>query len=202
MSPTRRGDRLSRLAVAIALVALLGTACAAPWTPVNDATPRPFDYAFQEILVPAPIGWMAETYSPVAGFIFYTVHGQELEAIWIRRFPKSQIVKGTNRNVDGERTVQEIAEISLDSRRLDKGTGAFEVVSNRPATVDGRDCFRLDYRHRNEIGLEKRTVEYGCPVGSWLYRFEFMAPEQVYFDRSLPDFEEMVRGVRFKIPPS
>lgn len=195
-----RSARRGFLAVfAIVASTLVISGCAAPWTPITDKTPRPFDYGFQEMLVPAPVGWMAETYAPLGGAIFYTVHGRELEEIWVRRFPRTQVVKGTNRSVSGELTVQDMAEISLDSRRLDKGTGAFEVLSNAPASVDARDCFRLDYRYRNEIGLEKRALEYGCPVGSWLYRMEFIAPEQYYFDRYVADFEAMVRGVQFKI---
>lgn len=196
-----RGERAgTRHGIAVALIAgLLATGCAPAWVPIDESTPRPFDYWGFELKVPAPVGWMSSYYGPVAGHIFYTVHGQELEEVWIRRFPRTAIVKGTNRTAAGELSVQEMAGLSLDSRRLDDGVGALEVVSNRPATIDGRDCYRIDYRSRNEIGLEKRTVEYGCPVGGWLYRFEFMAPEQHYFERYLPDFEEMTRGIRFSV---
>jgi hypothetical protein len=185
-----------RSVVALAL-AVFTTACAPIWVPIDEKSPRPFDMVVLEMKMNLPMGWMSSYYAPLGGYFFFTVHGAELEEIWVRRFPKTAIVKGTNRAVGDRMTVEDIAKLSVDSRRLDEGVGAFELVSNTPATIDGRDCFRLEYRHRNSIGLQKRTVEYGCPVGTWLYRVEFMAPEQYYFHRYLPDFEEMARSIRF-----
>jgi len=186
---------------AATLAALLATTgCAPIWAPIDDGTPRPFDMTPVQIRMNMPIGWMSSYYAPAAGYFFFTVHGAELEEFWVRRFPRAAIVKGTGRTTAGDLSVQEIAEISLDSRRLDGGTGDFEVVSNGPATIGGQACFRLDYRHRDAIGLNKRTVEYGCPVATWLYRFEFMAPEAYYFDRYVGDFEEAVASIRFTIP--
>lgn len=196
-----RGKRRSQLARSLAFAALLSTtACAPIWSPINEKTPRPFDMPTHQMSMNMPTGWMSSTYGPLAGHFFFTVHGAELEQVWIRRFPKSQEVKGTGRSISEDMTVQDIANLSLDSRRLDNGTGAFELVSNRPAKIDGRDCFRLDYRHRTDIGLELRVIEYGCPVGSWLYRFEFMAPRQHYFERYLADFETMASTIKFAVP--
>jgi hypothetical protein len=165
--------------------------------PIDESTPRPFDMPTHEMRMNLPQGWMSSYYGPLAGHFFFTVHGAELEEVWIRRFPKTMVVKGTNRSIQDGMTVQDMAKLSIDSRRLDEGVGAFELVSNKPATIDGRECFRIDYRHRNSIGLLKRAVEYGCPVAGWLYRIEFMAPEQYYFERYLPDFEAMARSIRF-----
>ncbi|MEM7411418.1 MAG: hypothetical protein AAF430_14360 [Myxococcota bacterium] len=171
--------------------------CAPAWVLVDESSPRPFTYPTFEIQFDLPQGWMTSYYGPVVGHIFFTVHGGELEEIWVRRFPKTSVVKGTSRNLAGNLTVQDMANVSIDSRRTDEGVGAFALVSNRPATIGGQRCFRLDYRYRNEIGLEKRTVEYGCPVGAWLYRIEFNAPEQHFFERYLGDFEQMAESVVF-----
>lgn len=186
--------------LAVLILVLAGVGCAPPWVLVNEQTPRPFSFPTLQITFELPQGWMSSYYGPAVGHVFLTVHGGELEEIWVRRFPKSAIVKGTGRNTAGNLTIQDMANISVDSRRTDDGVGAFELMSNRPAKVGGRDCFRLDYRHRNAIGLQKRALEYGCPVGGWLYRIEFITPEQHYFDRYLEDFEQMVRSVRFDVP--
>lgn len=186
--------------VAMLLLALAATGCAPIWSPINDGTPRPFEMPTHQMRMVLPTGWMSSSYGPMAGHFFFTRHGAELEEFWVRRFPKTAVVKGTGRNLAGALTIQDMAQISIDSRRLDEGTGAFEVTSNRPATIGGQDCFRLEYRHRNAIGLAKRVVEYGCSVGPWLYRFEYMAPEQHYFVRYLPDFESSVRTIEFTVP--
>ena len=187
------------LGAALALL-IVATGCAPIWAPIDEKTPRPFPMTVLEMTMNLPMGWMSSYYAPVGGYFFFTVHGTELEEIWIRRWPKTQIVKGTNRNVGSRMTVQDIANLSIDSRRLDDGVGAFEVLSNKPATLDERDCYRLDYRYRNGIGLPKRTVEYGCAVGTWLYRFEFNAPTQYYFGRYIDDFEEMASSIHFTVP--
>ena len=175
----------------------LGTACASIWSPITQATPKEFSMPTVELAMNLPVGWMSSYYAPALGYFFFTVHGAELEEIWIRRWLKTAIVKGTNRSIGADMNLQEIANLSLDSRRLDDGAGAVQVISNKPASIGDRDCYRLDYRYRNGIGLPKRTVEYGCPAGSWLYRFEFNAPEQHYFDRYLPDFEKMAESIQF-----
>lgn len=187
-----------RLCVIVLLVAsTLG--CAAIWSPINK-TQKPFELTTIQAAAHLPVGWGSSSYAPVVGVWLFTLHGVELNEIYLRRFPKSQVVKGTNRKVRDDMTIQEIADLSIDSRRTDDGVGAFEVVSNRPSQTGGRDCYRLDYRYRNAIGLPKRTVEYGCPVGQWMYRFEFNAPEQHYFETHLPEFEAMVRTIEFRVP--
>jgi hypothetical protein len=189
-----------RLAIpALLSLVVLSTGCAPIWAPIDERTPRPFPMTPVEMTMNMPQGWMSSYYAPVGGYFFFTVHGAELEEIWIRRWPKTQIVKGTNRNVSANMTIQDMSKLSIDSRRLDDGVGAFEVLSNRPASVGDQDCYRLDYRYRNAIGLPKRSVEYGCSVGAWLYRFEFIAPTQYYFDRYLDDFEAMAKSIRFTV---
>lgn len=187
----------ARRLLLLAILAASVSACAPIWTPIDERLPRPYPMTTVELEMELPRGWMSASYPPLAGIFTFTVHGKELEEIWVRRWPRAQIVKGTNRGVSKDMTVQDIASLSLDSRRLDEGVGALRVVSNQPARVDGRECYRLDYRYRDAIGLPKRTVEYGCLVGEWLYRFEFNAAEQYYFDRYLEDFEEMTKTARF-----
>lgn len=197
MNGSRLGDSVRVAMLALGMGLALG--CAPIWAPIDEKVQRPFPMTVLEMTMNLPMGWMSSYYAPLGGYFFFTVHGAELEEIWIRRWPKTQIVKGTNRNVSAKMTIQDMAALSIDSRRLDDGVGAFEVVSNRPAKIDDQECYRLDYRHRNAIGLSKRVVEYGCSVGPWLYRFEFMAPTQHYFERYVQDFEEMAKSVRFLV---
>lgn len=41
---------------------------------------------------------------------------------------------------------------------LDGGVRGLEVIENVPASVDGRDCHRIDYTFRNGSGLQNRSV--------------------------------------------
>jgi hypothetical protein len=190
------GGRVAGLLACLGLV-LTSAGCAPIWSPINAQTPVPYALATIEVKARLPVGWMSSTYAPLAGVWIFTRHGQELEEIQLRRWPKSQVVKGTNRSLRDDMTLKDIAELSLDSRRLDDGVGGLELLAEEPATVGDRDCYRIDYRYRDAIGLARRTIEYGCPVGGWIYRFEYNAPVQYYFEHHLEPFEAMVRTIEF-----
>jgi len=162
------------------------------WTPAQEG--KPIKHLWLQLTLQVPDGWMVATFSEG---LFTTRHGLELESIHVRRWPRTAEVKGTGRTVEDGMLPAEIAEISLDSRRLDEGVGGLEVIENVPATVDGRDCYKIDYRFRNDPGLPIRTVEYGCVVNQWIYRFEYRAAAQHYFDAGYPGFEQLVASVDF-----
>lgn len=174
------------------LSTLLLCAGCALWTPAKAG--KPVEHLWLQLTLQVPEGWMVATFSEG---LFTTRHGLELESIHVRRWPRTTEVKGTGRTIEDDMLPAEIAEISLDSRRLDEGVGGLEVIENVPATVDGRDCYKIDYRFRNDPGLPIRTVEYGCVVKQWIYRFEYRAAAQHYFDAGYPGFGQLVASVDF-----
>jgi len=183
---------VSRWVAPLLLCVLLGGTGCAFWTP---SKPSSFHHVWLGIDVQVPEGWMVATFSEG---MFTTRHGLELESIHVRRWPRTKEVKGTGRTVEDGMLPHEIAEVSLDSRRLDDGVGGLEVLGNRPAEVDGQECYEIDYWFRNETGLPIRTIEVGCAVTKWMYRFEYRAAEQHYFAVGRPGFDELVKSVRFK----
>ena len=184
------GRKTAMLAALLIVSTQVGCAL---WTP---AKPKPTPHVWLQLSLAAPEGWMVATFSEG---MFITRHGLELDSIHIRRWPRTTEVKGTGRTIEDGMLPGEVAEISLDSRRLDDGVGGLEVVSNEPSTVDGRDCYRIDYRFRDDAGLRIRTVENGCTVAQWIYRFEYRAAEQHYFEAGLADYEALVSSVDFAI---
>jgi hypothetical protein len=186
--------RAGRLASVVLILGLLlsGTGCAL-WTPAKSSA---IHHPWLQLELRIPEGWMVATFSEG---LFTTYHGLELESIHVRRWDRKVEVKGTGRNLEGDLLPFEIAEISLDSRRLDEGVGGLEVLSNAPYVVDGRECYEIDYRFRGETGLRIRTVEVGCAVDEWMYRFEYRAAEQHYFDARRAEFQALVESARFKL---
>ncbi len=187
----KRWGRVAGLLLTSMLVAS-STGCAF-WTPTK---PKPIDHIWLQLELQIPEGWMVAT---ISEGLFTTYHGLELESIHVRRWDRKVEVKGTGRNLEGDLMPHEIAEISLDSRRLDDGVGGLEVLANAPFEVDGRDCYEIDYRFRGETGLRIRTVEVGCAVDKWMYRFEYRAAEQHYFDARRTEFDALVRSARFTL---
>jgi len=181
----------ARLACVTLLALSFATGGCALWTPAND---KGIKHIWLQTTLTVPDGWMVATFSDG---LFATKHGIELDSIHVRRWPRTTVVKGTGRRIEDGMLPQEIAEISLDSRRLDDGVGGLKLIESLPATIDGRECYKIDYRFRNEPGLRIRTVEYGCPVEQWIYRFEYRAADQHYFEAGEPDFERLVQSVQF-----
>ncbi len=193
MTPFR--SLLRRLGAPLVLAVALqvaGTGCAT-WSKSNE---KPYTHIWLQLEMVVPAEWMAATFSEG---LFLTRHGIELDSMHLRRWKLTTEVKGTGRTLEGDLMPHEIAEISLDSRRLDDGVGGLEVLGNGPAVVDGRACYEIDYQFRGETGLPIRTVEVGCAVGPWIYRFEYRAAEQHYFEAGRPDFEALVETIRFKV---
>jgi len=188
-SGPHRSARVLLLAAATALPLVAGCAF---WSPARPSSP--IKHLWLQLTVQVPEGWMVATFSEG---LFTTRHGLELDSIHVRRWPRTLEVKGTGRTIEDGMLPAEIAEISLDSRRLDEGVGGLQVLENIPATVDGRECYRIDYRFRNDPGLRIRTVEYGCVVQGWIYRFEYRAAAQHYFEAGRPDFEALVASADF-----
>lgn len=188
---TRRSPAGARRAWVVLLAMTFATGGCALWTPAND---KGIKHIWLQTTLTVPDGWMVATFSEG---LFATKHGIELDSIHVRRWPRTMVVKGTGRTIEDGMLPQEIAEISLDSRRLDDGVGGLQLIESVPATVGGRECYRIDYRFRNEPGLRIRTVEYGCAVDQWIYRFEYRAADQHYFEAGEPEFERLVRSVQF-----
>jgi hypothetical protein len=178
-------------AATLLFVISLSPGCAL-WWPAKGQT----KLAFLQMEANLPESWMIASFSQGT---FLTRHGLELQSIHIRRWKRTDTVKGTNRSIEDGMLPQEIAELSLDSRRLDDGVGGLRVNENSPVVIDGRDCYRIVYEFRNEPGLLIRTMEYGCAVGPWMYRLEYRAAAQHYYETYLPDFERLRQSARFAV---
>ena len=88
-------------------------------------------------------------------------------------------------------------DLALDDIRLTEGVTNFELIENSPFRIDGRPCYRLLYSHRIDSGLKVKTVEFGCWTRRGLYRIEYRAAAQHYFDQYLDVFERFRQGIRF-----
>ena len=74
------------------------------------------------------------------------------------------------------------------------------VVENGPATVAGRDGFRLVAAFRDAAGLRRRAVFYGVVEAGRFYQLMYTGAERVYFARDLDTFEEVARSFRLRPP--
>ena len=179
---------MKRLGI-VALAAALA-ACYSVWSPATGTT------KLGEIRVEAklPPDWMRMKGTDQ---IVFTRDGLSLEYIRIRRRKPADAMPHTEAELTSGMLPHEVADLALDDIRLTEGVTNFELIENSPLTIDGRHCYRLFYSHRINSGLKVKTVELGCWTHWGLYRIEYRAAAQHYFDQYLDVFERFRQGIRF-----
>jgi hypothetical protein len=178
---------MKRLGI-VALAAAL--AACSTWSPVAGTT------KLGEIRVEAnlPPDWMQ---MKATDEIVFTRDGVSLEYIKIRRRKPADAMPHTEGELTSGMLPHEVADLALDDIRLTEGVTNFELIENSPFRIDGRPCYRLLYSHRIDSGLKVKTVEFGCWTRRGLYRIEYRAAAQHYFDQYLDVFERFRQGIRF-----
>lgn len=171
------------------LPALVLLACAT-WVPVGGVTKE----RSLGIEVDLPPGWMRLR---TGNGIVITRDGLGLDYIRIQRSDVDEELPNVNRSIRAGMLTQEVAELSLDSARLERGITNFEIEENSPARIDGRECYKLVYSFRVESGLKLRTMKYGCVIAEHHYNIEYRAAAQHYFDANLDSFEAVRDSIRF-----
>ena len=106
-------------------------------------------------------------------------------------------LKHTKKTFAKDMLPQEVAEIELDNVRANPNVTNFELLENVPAEIDGRPGFKLVYTYRTRDGLPLKRAHYGLVLGEWVYRIQYQAPVQYYFDRDFDVFERVRASLRF-----
>lgn len=88
------------------------------------------------------------------------------------------------------------ADLYVAELRKRNGLERLEVLSNKPAVVDGKQAFELVLQFRNEDGLRIRVMSYGFVDETGFYTINYRAPYLYYYDRDQKDFAELVQSFR------
>lgn len=135
-----------------------------------------------------------------------TRDGTRLHGIFItRRYPDTAfptLKKKSSPNM----LPPEAADLYVAELRKRSGLERLEVVSNKPATIDGKPGFELITQFKNEEGLRIRLKTYGFVDKTGFYTIAYRAPYLYYFERDLKAFETLAKSFRqakgaFEPPP-
>jgi hypothetical protein len=187
--------------LALSAAVALAAACLPPRSPVWRHTEPAFvapKAGFE--LVPPPQWMMAGRGDPE--FFGITRDGTPLQRISARatEVGKPLDLGGGRRAVVAGMSAQELAELVVDDLRAADGLTELEVLENAPATLSGREGFRLLAAYRSADGLRTRFACYGVLDGGRFYRLSYFAAERHYFDRDLPVFDAIARSFRLRTP--
>jgi len=176
------------LLVLLAVSALLG--CVPQ--PARIDTPR-VESVDKSYSLDLPVGWIRQ-YTPEKNLIA-SRDGLPLELIAVVKRPLKQAFPKTKKEAGETMLASELAEREIaELKSRDEQTQALVVLENEPATVSGREGFRLKVSYRTPRGLEVHEVVYGFTDKSSMYRLDYRAPKLHYFDRYSDDFEKAVKS--------
>lgn len=176
----------------IALIfCLTGCATFVPWTEMNVSEYADKSQGFSATI---PRGWMR--FNRV-GYFIITRDGTALENIAVARHKIDKKLEFTKKMFSKDMTVQDLAEIEIDDYLANNDISKFEVISNQPATIDGRQACRIEYTLVTGARLKVRGIHYGFVYKDWVFRIHYEAANQHYFKKYLGDFERFI--VSFKV---
>jgi hypothetical protein len=172
--------------------AALGGCSAAPARVDTPRTQGP-DKAYS---VDLPVGWIKQ-YTPENNLIA-SRDGFLLQTVAIVRRPLNQAFQRTKKDAAEGMLPSELAELEIaEIKARDELTEALSVLENEPASVSGKEGFRVRVAYRNPRGLEIHEEVYGVVEQSSLYLLVYRAPLLYYFPKYYPDFQRTVES--FKI---
>lgn len=174
----------------VLVVALSG--CVPPPARVDVARTEGQDKSYA---VDLPVGWIRhylQNNSLVA-----SRDGFDLQTIGVAHLPLDGAFPKTKRKATDGMLPSELAEMQIaELKTTAEQMAALDVTENEPASLDGRDGFRVRLRYRTPRGLEIHRVIYGVADKSGYYRLEYESPKLHYFDKTYGDFEKSVASFR------
>ena len=145
--------------------------------------------------VDLPVGWIRHFAQDKT--LLVSRDGFALQTIGITHRPAVQAFPKTKKAVAEGVLPSELAELQIAEMKTEtQQMAALTVIENEPATLDGREGFRLRVSYHTMRGLEIHRVTYGVPDQSSYYRIEYVAPKLYYFDATFADFEKVVSSLR------
>jgi len=190
---------------ALIAVALLASGCAqAPyWTLSTDAnrvvpsTSFQFSVADGWVRTTKPRTWERIEIDGTRRTILLegmtvTRDGTDLHAISVtRRYPDTAfptVKKKSTANM----LPPEVADLYVSELRKRTGLERLTVLSNKPATLDGKPGFQLVMQYKNDDGLRIQIMSYGFVDKTGFYTLTYRAPYLYFYDRDFKTFENLV----------
>jgi hypothetical protein len=178
----------------LALVAAALFLCGCVPSPARVDEPRT-DAPDKSYAVELPLGWIRQV--DQNKYLVASRDGFPLNMIRIERAPLKKAFPLTKKAASESALPSELAELAVaEIRASESEVTAITVVSNEPASISGRDGFRVEVSWRNLRGLEIVAVVYGFADASGFYTLIYRAPRLHYFAKYLPEFERTVASFR------
>ncbi len=195
--------------LALIVMAVLTSGCAttAYWTMTDDLNRVAQSKSFQMSI---PEGWVRTTEPDtweqleiddklrtiLLESMTVTRDGTSLHAITVTRRYSDNAFPALKKKSVASMLPIEAADLYVSELRKRNGLERLEVLSNKPAQVDGKQAFQLVLQYRNDDGLRVRIESYGFVDKTGFYTINYRAPYLYYYDRDRQEFTELVQSFK------
>ena len=182
---------MNRKLIFIFLLSLTGCATLTPWTQLKGQEYKDGARSFRAVV---PDGWMRFNH---VNFFVMTKDGTVLDKIIVERRKITTKLEFTKKKFTKDMTPQELAEVEIDNLKANGETGRFELLNNAPVAIDGQNGFQMEYVYAvTKGGLKIHGMHYGFLYKDWVYRVNFEAAAQHYFEKYKDDFVKFFKSFK------
>jgi photosystem II reaction center protein PsbP len=182
---------MTRASIAGGLLLML--AACSPWVLIDPENARLKEHDYE---VSLPEGWVRPMFQHDE--VVLTRDGLPLEQIMVRQRPNKKAFPRLKKPASDKLLPSELAELQIaETKREGELMANLEVLENEPATVAGKQGFRVRLRFVTERALPIEQLLYGVCDEKYYYLLGLQAPEFYYFEKHRAEFEKMVAS--FKI---
>lgn len=148
--------------------------------------------------VTVPVGWVQ---LKVGNHLLITRDGPDLQNIRISVAEAEKAFAAIEKDASEALLPSELAELYIANLRKQHKNGlpSLEIVSNRPAAVDGHNGFELMLRYKSDNGLWYNQKVTGFATGNAFYSIVYRAPALHYYARDDRQYSEVLAGFRMKL---
>lgn len=162
----------------------------APYTAVGGK----LAFSQQGFEVDLPQAWYQAR--EVGDALLVTRDGLSLQFIRIERVSVEDQLPHSKKKFTARMPANDAADIEVQDLRSSPDLSNFELLDNNPASIGGKQGFKLVYTWKTKDGLRLKRVHYGFLNGKWAYRLIYQAAARHYFDRDLATFERVRESFR------
>lgn len=161
------------------------------WTSAGRAD----EHSFTHFSVDLPQGWRQINTNK---YLLLTKDDPFLQYVLIQRRPIDQAFKHTKKKLKKEMLPHEVAQVIIDEIYSDRLILNFNVIENIPASIDGREGFKLLFTYKDKKGSSFKTAYYGLIQGDAFYNLRYNAVRKDYFDKDIDTFQIILDSFRLQ----
>lgn len=174
----------------IVLSALLLAGCPGQWVKVEDRKLESEHYSLE-----LPAHWIKVQ---LQGKWLVTRDGPSLQKIVIQGADHDSAFPTAKLESSPDLLASELAERYVaDIKKEDEhGLPSFQIESNRPFVLGGKEGFRIKAKYRTEQGVDYELLGVGVASEKGFLSVTYTAPTLYYFERGEPQFEQLLTSIK------